>query len=504
MSETKFDSKRIARNTAFMYFRMIFLTLITLYSSRVLLAELGVEDYGLYNLIGGILAMFTSLKTVFTSSVQRFLNVAKGGGDYAKLNKIFSMGVTIHFLLAALFVFIVESVGVGFMNNLNIPSGSLTTAHIVFQFTVLSAVVTILSVPYDALIIANERMNVYAYISIIDGIFRLGIIFLLSFLPFSKLISYSVLLLVVSLIIRSMSMVYCKKCFEEAKYNYSWDKGLFMEMSQFAGWNFAGNTAYSLTNEGINFILNLFGGVVVNAARAIAYQVRAALQVFTENVLVAIRPQAMMAYGNGDMKRFYMLMYLSSRILFSFFVILSAVVFVYCEPILQIWLGNVPLHTVNMVRALMLYSMVRSLHNPIDMLFKSAACLKRYQITELFIMLLNLPAAYIVLQFGLPFFSVFVSMASLECLNLIAILLVAKKELNFSILQYVKEVILPISIFSLVSFLIILGFTNINYPNIATVIVGAIGLFGVLTLIACLVVLRKSERKQILKIVIKH
>ena len=500
MTSNTINNQRIARNMMFMYFRMILLTIISLYTSRVLLQKLGVEDFGLYNVVGGIVAMLSSLKGLFTSSIQRFLNMAKRS-DGQLQSRVFCMGVTIHILIAIVFVLLAEAIGFFLLGRLTIDSNRIVSAQIVFQLSIAASVASILTVPYDALIIAYEKMNVYAYISLLDALLRLSVIFLLDFVPFDRLISYAFLIVVVSIGIRSVSAIYCKNVMPVSKYTMIWDRGLFLEMSRFAGWNFAGNMAYSLTHEGINFILNMFGGVVVNAARTIAYQIRSALYMFIENILISFRPQAMVAYGDNNCQRFFHIMHFSSRVLFFIASLLGSLIFVYSHTILTLWLGDIPQYTEEMVASILLYTLIRSVHNPIDMLFKSSGRLKTYQLTEMAVMLLNLPIAWIVLYCGFPYYSVILSMSALELINLGLILLIARRQEHYPLTTYFHEVIIPIVMYLFCCTTLIFSAYKTSETSFLKQMVSAFLLVSTLTLAAWFVLFKSTERKEIQRLV---
>lgn len=415
--------------------------LIAIYSSRVLLRYLGIEDFGLYGLIGSIIVIFTSLKSTFAASVQRFLNVNKT--DSKMQSRIFSMGMKIHLLMAVLFVILAEIAGMIFLPHLNIDIENLPVAYSILHFTILSASITIISVPYDALIISNEKFDAFAIVSIIDAILRLGAIFLLAFSPISRVVFYSILLLCIAAIYLMLVAFYCDRAFSQvSKFTFFKDSDLFKEMTSFAGWNFWGNLGYYFTSEGVNFILNIFGGIVANASRTIAYQVKNALQAFVSDVTVAFQPQSMMAFMN-DKCRFYNLQFLAAKIRFAVCVIIGFPVFVFAPEILQIWLGGQPEGAATFIRCIFLFIIVRCWHDAVDITFKSAARMKKYQLCEMFVMLFNLPVSWGLLFVGLPLYTVFVAMVIVELINLIVIMNLAKREVGFEMTDYIKRVIVP-------------------------------------------------------------
>lgn len=438
----KTNNKTIAKNAIFLYLRMIVTVAITFYTARVLLKELGVDNYGIYNLVGGIVMLFASLRGMFSCAVQRFLNYehARDGGD---ASKVFSLSLIIHILVALFFFIIVEIAGYYMLPDLNIPSDRLFAAKWVFQFSILASVVSILTIPYDAVIVSREKMDIYAYIAILEALGKLLIVFLITKLPFDSLINYGLLVFIMSLIVCFVHYVYCVSYFNESKFKWQWDNKLFKELSSFAGWNFAGNLAFSLTNEGINMLLNLFGGVAVNAARGISYQIKNILQQLLGNITTAYRPQSTVKYAQKEYDQFYGLLFQSSKLVFALYTIMAVPLFIFLPQVLQIWLGQIPGYTVPLMRAILVYMMIRSFHEPIDLVFKAAGKIKQYQICEFILLILSLPLAYVLLKMRFPFYSVFIGMAFVEFINFCAIVLIAKLQLNFPTSLYIIKVQIP-------------------------------------------------------------
>lgn len=500
-SDSNKANKGIARNTLFLYIRKILTLVIGLYTSRVLLQTLGVDDFGLYGLVGSIVILFNSLRGLFASSIQRFLNIQKDGTIEVQ-NKIFSMGISIHIGIAVLFFLIVEIAGIIMIPNLNLIPEKTSVAYWVLQFSILSAVVSILTVPFDALMMAKERFDAMAGFSLLDSVLRLGVIFLLVLSPINRVITYSILLLLVGLTIRMLSALYCKRQFRDiAKYKFNKDKALFREMTSFAGWNFFGNLGFSLTNEGLNFVLNLFGGVVANAARTITNQVNNQMRSFVVDIALAFMPQSMMSY-NENKGRFYNLQFFSSKASSAIFLIFVFPIYLMTEPILKLWLGECPLYTVSFIHGIIFYSIVRNWHGPVDIAFKSANRMKVYQIVEISVMLLNIPISWLLLHFGAPLYSVFIVMAVIETFNLIAILFVAKIQLKFPVADFIRRVILP-TILAIIIFGI--GYICYNYcqikpDNVISLLSLCIVCAVIAALTTAIVIFDSSERKKVFEL----
>lgn len=498
------ENRKIARNTFFLYIRKILSLIIGLYTSRVLLQTLGIDDFGLYGLVGSIVVLFNSLRGLFSSSVQRFLNTEKNS-DIDVQNKIFSMGVSIHIGIAIIFFIIVEIAGFIMIPNLNLQPEKTYVAYWILQFSIFSAIVSILTVPYDALMMAKERFDAMAGFALLDSILRLGVIFLLVLSPLNKVISYSILLFGVALIIRMLNALYCKNKFRDiAKYRFTKDKPLFKEMTHFAGWNFFGNLGYSLTNQGLNFVLNMFGGVIANAARTIAYQVNENLRNFVVDISLAFIPQSMMLYKVNNI-RFYNLQFFSSKASSAIFLILVFPVYLMTEPILKLWLGESPLYAVSFIHGIFCYSMVRNWHGPVDIAFKSENRMKTYQIIEISIMVLNLPISWVLLKFGAPLYSVFAVMTIVELFNLIIILILANHQIKFPILDFLRRVVIPTIITIVILAFLYLGFNylEIEINNIVKLLSYCSVCSMVAAIIAAMVIFDNNERRKVIELIKK-
>lgn len=504
MEKISSNNRRIALNTFYLYIRKVIIIFIALYTSRLVLKALGVDDFGLYGLVGSVVLLFSSLRGIFSSSVQRFITVSLSNDNPFETRKVFSIGLRIHIYIALIFFTVCEGIGAIILPSLNIPPASLVNAEWVLLFSVLTASVTLITVPFDAIIIAHEKLNVYALISIFQHILRFGIVLALFIFPNGRIVLYSILILCEALITISINCIYCTKKFGKlVKYIHVKDKQTTLAMTKFAGWNLFGNIGYSLTNSGSNFILNIFGGVAVNAARGIAGQVMTNVQQFINDLSTSFQPQAMIAYSKHEMSKFYILMFTNSKLAFYIFSILGFPLVTFALPTLRLWLGEVPEYSVIFTQLILLYSMVRCFHTPIDMIFKTEARLKEYQLTEFSIFILNLPVSYFALKFGAPFYSIFLIMTILEVINLIAILLLAQRFFGFNLMDYLKNVMLRIFPFALIlalSYFIISQKINQDPGTIATLfyLIGGV-LYA--TLLGFFFIFNRSERKKIISII---
>ena len=316
------NNKRIAKNTLFLYFRQLLVMAVSLYTVRVVLAELGAEDYGIYNVVGGFVAMFSIISGSMTLAVNRFITIEIGKDNVLQATRIFSTSVIILLLFSILVCIGLETFGVWFLNaQMDIPDGRTIAANWALQLSLLAFVINLMSVPYNAVIIAHERMSVFALISILEVTLKLAVVFVLKWiLLFDKLITYACLTTLVALIIRTVYAVYCKRHFEESRFKFTFDKGLLCDMLGFTGWAFWGNSVILLKDQGVNVLLNLFCGPVVNAAQGIAMQINAAVYSFVSNFMIAIRPQIIKNHASGNFQAMHIQIIKSGK--FGFFIML--------------------------------------------------------------------------------------------------------------------------------------------------------------------------------------
>lgn len=434
----------MARNTVYMYVRMLVLMVISLYTSRIVLRELGVDDYGTYSLVGSIVAMFSSLRTIFASATQRFLNIEMGKGNQDRLWQIFSMSVLVNAVIAVVFVLCVEAVGYWFLNyKINIAPDRLLTAKWVFQLSVASAVVTLMTTPFDAVLIAREKMSAYAVFYIIEGFLKLGTVCLLIFIGTDKLLVYAVMQLCVAVIVRTINWWYCTRKFDECKFRFFWERDYLKQMLSFAGWNFLGNTAYSMSHNGLNMVMNVFGGTVVNAARGIAYNINTIADQFVHNIAVVVNPYCLKTYAEGKHEKFMQAIYLSSKLLFCVQLCITLPVIFMTEELLGLWLGQIPAFSVVFVQLVLLNTQIRALHPSIDTLFKALGNIKYYQIVENVILLMPIAASFIALKYGAPYYSVFLFVILFNVIAFAAVLVLARRIADLNIKDYFFSVLSP-------------------------------------------------------------
>ena len=495
MSQTSDNNKRIAKNTLLLYVRMFFMMGIALYTSRVVLNTLGVEDYGIYNVVGGLVSMFGLLNGSMSSATQRYITFELGKGDGKGLNKIFSLALQIHVLIAVVTVLLIESVGLWFLyNKMTIPPDRMTAAFWVLQASALTFVFSIMSVPYNADIIAHERMSAFAYISIIEAILKLVIVFLLLAVPFDKLIVYAVLLAVVQLSIQMCYLIYCHRFFPESKYRHVKDWKLFREMTSFAGWNLFGGLSGISFSQGLSMLLNVFFGPVVNAARAVATQVQSAIQMFITNFQMALNPQIVKTYAQGDFDAMHTLMFRSSRFSFFLMYLLSLPVLLEAPWILRIWLKTVPENTVVFLRIIICTTLIYTIINPILVANNATGKVRTYYIVCGSMMISILPISYVVLHFGCPAYSVFVVHFCVEVLTQVARLVMVRDRLKLSIMVYLKKVYMPIMLVVVIATIFPFGLHIVISNEIIRFIIVCLSSVISITMCSFLLGLSKSER----------
>lgn len=441
MSETTSNNKRIAKNTLLLYFRTFLLMAITLYTSRVVLATLGVNDYGIYNVVGGFVAMFAVISGALSSSISRFITFELGHGDKDKLSKIFSTSVNIQIILGVLILILGETIGIWFLNaRMNIPAERMYAANWVLQCSLISFIINLISVPYNAAIIAHEKMKAFAYVSILEAVLKLGIVYLLLVSDSDKLILYAILQVAVALLIRFVYGLYCNRNFTECHYHLVYDKSLLKEMTSFAGWNFLTNGAYILNTQGVNLLINIFWGIAINAARGIATQVDAAIMQFVNNFTTAINPQIIKSYAAGDREAMFKLVCRGSK--FSYFLLLFFAIPFICEAetILSLWLKEVPAHTVTFFRLTVLASMVNIIGNSQYTACQATGKIRNYTIIITSIGCMVFPITWLLYKWELPVECTYYVYILIYFILDIVRLFLMRSLLQFPIKMFLREV----------------------------------------------------------------
>lgn len=455
MSDNTSNNKRIAKNTIFLFMRMAVLMLISLFTSRVVLNILGEENYGIYNVIGGFVMMFSILSGALSAAISRFITFELGKNDISRLNAIFSTSINVQFLISLVIFVLCEVAGIWFINyKMNIPDGRTIAAMWVLQFSLMSFVVGLISVPFNATIIAHEKMNAFAYISIVEAVLKLAIVFLLVISDFDKLIFYSFLLFVVSCIVSLIYGYYCFKNFAESHFHFLLDKPLFKEILGFAGWTFLGNGAGIINTQGVNLLVNLFFGVHVNAARGVATQVQGIVQQFTNNFMTSITPQITKSYAAEELQYTRALVYRSTKFSYYLFLIIAMPIFFEVDLLLKLWLVNTPQYTNLFVRWILPTIAVILIGSPLQKVNAATGKVKKYQITITLWGLLVLPLSYVCFKFGRgPEWGYIIYFIIYFCLIFRRIYLV-KDQIEMKPSEYYKEALVPVLLTTLAAVIV--------------------------------------------------
>ncbi len=440
------NNQRVVRNTTFLYFRMLFSMCVSLYTSRVILHVLGVEDFGIYNVVGGVVAMFTFLNNAMLTTTQRFLNFYIGKEEpIEKLGTVFSTSVSIHILLAITILVFAETIGLWFVETkLIIPSERMVAARWVYHSSVMSTILLVATSPYCALVIARERMGVYAIISILDVLLRLLIVLGLPLFFMDKLVAYAVFLLFAQVFISMLYICYDKRRFKELDCKNYRDCSLFKPMVSFVGWCSLGSAAYISFTQGVNILLNIFFGPTVNAARGIATQVQNAILGLVSNFQMALNPQITKSYSAGDLGRMHNLIFTGCKISFFLLYIISLPVFFECQNIMKFWLVDVPDHTTLFVQLLLITILVEAISNPLSISAQATGQIRKFQIVLSSIQLSILPLSYIALQIVSMPEVVYIVHCGVMTVSQIVRVIFMKKMIKLDALLFLKTVYKPV------------------------------------------------------------
>lgn len=465
MNETH-NTKRVAKNTLYLYLRTLLVMGITIYTSRIVLDVLGVADYGIYNVVGGFVTMFSMLSATLTAASQRFI-AYELGSDKPNIKKVFSTAVSIHLLLAVVIFILLESIGIWFLNNkMNISPERMTAANWVFQCSVITFCINLISIPYNAAIVAYEKMSAFAYISILEVLLKLGAVYALYVIVFDSLIVYSIFMLCVAVLLRLIYGIYCGRKFSECRYSPVLERSVFMNMISFSGWNFIGSASTILNTQGINILINLFFGVALNGARGIATQVDNAINTFVQNFMMALNPQITKSYASGDFK------FVNSTIItgtkFAFFLLwfLALPVCLNTDYILSIWLKQVPEYAAIFIQLGLVYNLINNLSQCLYTTMLATGNIKNYQIVVGGLNLLTFPTVFVFFKIGFPVEWSYYATIIFSIICLVARLkMLSNMVQGFCWTNFIKYAIIPI----LVSVIPILLLTILIHKHIEVV-----------------------------------
>lgn len=505
MSEIyKSSAERIVKNTIMLYFRQILILLVSLFTSRVVLQNLGVEDYGIYNVVGGFVTLFNVVSGAFSSAISRFMSYELGKGEKKELIGLYSTVLMIQIGLGIILCGVILISGYWYvLNKMVVPDERINATLCVLVTSILSFFVSLINTPYNAMIVAHEHMKAFAYIALVESGLKLGVAVLLSCTTVDKLILYGNLMLLSSVITTVMYVIYCKKCFVECKFQMKFDKEKFSELFHFISWSFIGNAAVVVKEHGLTLILNLFGGPVVNAARGIATQVNSAVSSFINNYARAVQPQITKLRASEQLDTMKNLVNQTSRFSYYLMLILCLPVIKNIDILLSLWLGEVPERTALFVSLTLIDSLIVSINNPVLYGLLAAGNVKTYSISIAIIYGACIPITYAMLKIGLPIWIVYVSIIVFRIM--ITILLIQQSAANYGLspIKFVREVVLNVFVVSIIPTCISF-FINVK-SGVVFIDFVVESMIVVATTIACiwLVGLRKQERANILKVLKK-
>ena len=453
MSLISSSNQRIAKNTLFLSIRMIFVMLVSLYTSRVFINVMGVEDYGIMNVVAGFVSMFAFIKASLSNATQRFYNYEMGANGEQAISDVYSASLIIQSVIGLIVLLLLETVGLWYLyNKMVIPESRFSIAFWLFQLSAVSSFITIMQIPYLAAVMAYERMNFFALISILETIFKLCFAFMIPFIPIDKLLIFGCFTLLIAIISFLVNYIYCKRNFPFLCWKNNYKKELYPQMLAFTGWNAFGSFSISFREQGLNMILNLFYGPIVNSARAIAYQVIGAINNLVQTLSVAAQPQIMQSYAKGEHGRSMQLMFSISKLGYILMFMIGIPVFLETHYILSLWLGKtVPEYSASFIRVVILTSLINTLTAQISTVVHASGNMRNYQIITSLFCLLVLPFSYLYLKnFNNPVV-VFIIMLAIIAANYIISLYILRSIVDFSILRYTKSIIIPLLISSLLA-----------------------------------------------------
>lgn len=455
MTDTSSSNKRIAKNTLLLYIRMFLMMGITLYTSRVVLQMLGVDDFGIYNVVGGIVVLFSFVNTAMVASTQRFLNFELGRNNVDEARKVFAASLNIYLIIVLIFIFLSETIGLWFLNRyINIPPSREYAANWVYQASIVATALNFIRMPYNAAIIAYERMSFYAYTSIIEAALKLGVVFLL-FAFADKLQAYAWLIALVALLILLMYAFFCRRVFVICRHHtFAYDKRRYAGLISFSGWSLFGSMANMGASQGLNILLNIFFGVFVNAAMGIANQVNHAINLFVSNFQTAFNPQLIKSYASGEKERFITLILNTSKYSYFLLFLIALPCLICCNEILQLWLGEVPPHSVSFCRLLIISSLLDAIQGPLWVSAQATGRIRNYQLMMSLIILSNLPISFCILKLFPVAELVLVVKVLVNIVVLIARVLYLRKIYSFPVIRYIKKVVVPCLFISITSILL--------------------------------------------------
>lgn len=506
MMDNSANNKKLMRNTAFLYFRMLFVVVVTLYTTRLILNALGVEDYGIYNVVAGFVSLFSVLNNCLSTGTNRFYNYSLGRNDNDGITKVFNVSIRIQFIILIVLIVILEGIGLWYLNNkMVIPESRFFVAQILFQCSVLSLIFVVLKIPYSAAVMAYEKMDFYAFVSIIDAILKLAIAIIIANITWDKLLLYGFLLALVSVLNFFIYFVYCKKNFSYLKLQRGIDKSLFKELFSFSAWSVVDPFSYMFRDQGSNMILNLFFGPIVNAAYGIAAQISGAVTGFASNLSIAFRPQIIQAYSSMNYTRVKSLMFSMSRINFISQMCIAIPLVFEMQYILSLWLGNsYPEYTIVFASMVVIINGVNCLNEPVSIIMVATGRIKKVKTVSMCIICSVVPIGYLLFLFEYPPFTIYIVMFCLTLINQCSCVIIMHQKFTYiKPLEYLRVIIIPLVYFVLLSLIVPFVLTYIMIPSFIRLVIVFILSISVSLIWAYIVCLSADERLLLLNTIKK-
>lgn len=500
MPEIKADNKKIAKNTLFLYGRMLFTMIVSLYTTRVVLSTLGVEDFGIYNVVGGVVSMLAFLNSALVSAIQRFYNVENSRNGDDGIQRVYSVAIVVQCLLSLVIFVLLESLGIWYVNNmLVVPAERLLVANVLFQVSTISLLLTIFQTPYSAAIVSFERLDYFAYVGIIDVVLKLVFALILPFIPFDHLMVYSLLILCINVLNFQMNFIYARSNFKMLRFKRAIDRPLLKSMLSFSGWNTFDAFSSIIYGQGLNLILNLFFGPVVNAARGVANQINAAISGFSRNIVMAFRPQLVDSYAKGDYQRTRTIMFTESKVCFFMLFLLSLPVIIQIHYILHLWLGdNVPDYTEIFVQLILIKMIIATFNVPFSQVVHATGNIKKFHLITGNLTILIAPISYLFLKIGCDATIVFIISIVMSVVTQIVCVFVLKGLFEYSIFAYLKEIVFPCAIVALIAPLLPLLLDSILDENFVSFIIVSVVCVISSVIVSMIILMDRAQRNKIM------
>lgn len=496
MGEHSPNNNRIAKNTLFLYIRMIFVMFVGLYTSRIVLNTLGASDYGISNVVGGFVSLFAFLNATFSSCLQRFYNYEGGKSGDDGYIKVYSAGLRVHIVLAVIVFLLLESFGLWYVNNIMVlPEDRLVAANVVFQCAILNLLLIIIQIPFTGVILAKEKMDYYALVSVLDVVLKLALILVLPHVDFDKLISLAIIQLILQCFVFVLYVSYAKIKFKYLKLTRKIDKTLLKGILSFSGWTLIGSFAFMFKGQGVNLLLNSFFGTIVNAARGVAFQVNSAITGFARNLSVSFSPQLTQSYAEGNIQRTYSLFSSQSRFCYYLTLMLITPVIVEMDFLLHLWLGNAAPENSGLFTSLVLIdALINTLNTPVTQVVSATGNIKGYQIWSAIINILLIPICWLFLKIGFDAWVVFVLTIIISFFSQVVCLIVMHHVFHFSYWEYIKNVVCPCTIMTLLVPILPISILLTMDSSILRFLLVVISSCAVTSLLLYFVVFNKPEK----------